>query len=339
MQKLDARLSQEEPTNMFTRRDFLKASSLVALAPTVPSFLARTARAVNADREARILVVIQLDGGNDGINTVVPFADEGYAKHRKALRLPKEQLVKVSDGIGLHPGLGRMGKLLEAGQLAIVQGVSYPNPNRSHFQSIAIWHSARLDPEDQGGLGWLGRAMDQDALPVGVASSIFVGAGSLPVALRGRRSIANTLENPEELALSSRGDVRKLIVKGEGRKNLPSLVKRETSEGDLAGFVERSMLDAYATSDRLADLAKATASADRYPDSGLGNHLQTVARLIKAGFGTRIYYTAQSGYDTHSAQLRTHSDLLFAMAAALEAFLDDLAASKLAERVAVLVFS
>ena len=143
-----------------TRRDFLKTSTLFALAPTIPGFLAQTARAAKVERDGRVLVVIQLDGGNDGINTVVPFADEGYAKHRKVLRIPKERLVKVSDQVGLHPSLADAGKLLDAGQFAIVQGVSYPNPNRSHFRSMAIWHSARLDPEEHGGLGWLGRALD-----------------------------------------------------------------------------------------------------------------------------------------------------------------------------------
>jgi uncharacterized protein (DUF1501 family) len=323
---------------MHTRRDFLKASSLLALAPTVPVFLARTARAAKVERDARILVVIQLDGGNDGVNTVVPFADEGYAKHRKALRLPKEQLIKVSDSVGLHPGLGRFGKLLEAGHLAIVQGVSYPNPNRSHFESMAIWHSARLDPEEHGGLGWLGRALDQDTHPGGTASSLLVGSGSMPVALRGRRSMASSLERPEEFSLSSAADLRKLIVKGTESSALPSFAKGAPAS-DLAAFVERSMLDAYATSDRLANLAKVVESGNRYPDSGLGRHLQTVSRLIQAGFGTRIYYTLQSGYDTHTAQLRTHGDLLLNLAAALKAFLDDLADSKLAERVAVLVFS
>src|SRR5437660_2859050 len=124
---------------MFSRRDFLKGVSLVALAPTVPVFLARTARAAAPAKDARILVVIQLDGGNDGINTIVPFADDGYAKCRKALRLAKPQLIKVSDGVGLHPQMAGAGKLLESGRLAIVQGVGYPNPNRSHFESMAIW--------------------------------------------------------------------------------------------------------------------------------------------------------------------------------------------------------
>ncbi len=149
---------------MSTRRDFLGAalsgSSLIALAPTVPDFLARTARAAAPRRDGRVLVVLELNGGNDGINTVVPFADEGYARHRKALRLSRDRLVKVDDRVGLHPSLAGFGKLLEAGQLVIAQGVGYPNPSRSHFQSMATWHTARLDPEDHKGAGWLGRALD-----------------------------------------------------------------------------------------------------------------------------------------------------------------------------------
>src|ERR1051326_2608903 len=143
---------------MFSRRAFLRTSTLVALAPSVPEFLARTARAAAPTRDSRILVVIQMDGGNDGVNTVVPFADEGYTRCRRALRLPKEQLVKVNDSVGLHPAMGDAGKLLEGGRLAILQAVGYPNPSRSHFESMAIWHTARFDPEDRGGLGWIGHA-------------------------------------------------------------------------------------------------------------------------------------------------------------------------------------
>src|SRR5947208_6679135 len=122
---------------MFTRRDFLRSSTLLALAPTVPGFLAHTARAAQTERDARVLVVIQLDGGNDGINTVVPYADEGYAKHRRLLRLRTAELVKVNDQVSLHPSMGDAGKLLESQRLAIIQGVGYPNPNRSHFETMA----------------------------------------------------------------------------------------------------------------------------------------------------------------------------------------------------------
>src|ERR1700677_1246730 len=115
---------------MLSRRDILRHSSLLALAPSVSGFLARTARAAAPRRDGRVLVVVELNGGNDGINTVVPFADEGYARHRKTLRLAGDRLIKVNDHIGLHPSLRGFGDLLEAGQLAIAQGVSYPNPSR-----------------------------------------------------------------------------------------------------------------------------------------------------------------------------------------------------------------
>src|SRR5262249_34099286 len=146
------------------RRDFLtsslRASTLITLAPTVPGFLARTARAARPERDRRLLVVIQLDGGNDGINTVVPFRDDGYAKHRHLLRLPAADLIKVNDQVGLRPVLADAGALLETGRLAIVQGVGYPNPNRSHFESKAIWQTGRRVREDRNGIGWIGRALD-----------------------------------------------------------------------------------------------------------------------------------------------------------------------------------
>jgi uncharacterized protein (DUF1501 family) len=252
----------------------------------------------------------------------VPFADEGYAKHRKALRLPKGRLVKVNDHLGLHPSLVNFGKLLEAGQLVIAQGVGYPNPSRSHFQSLATWHTARLDPEEHKGPGWLGRGLD--AAGKG-ASALLVGSGPPPVAIRGRRSVASAIERLEDFSLAAGADPRKALAP-------------EEPADDLAAFVQRSMLDAYATADRLHQVAGGTDDAG-YPPSGLASRLRLIARLLKAGLDTRVYYTLQPGYDTHSAQLYTHSNLLFELSGALKAFLDDLAAARLADRVVVLLFS
>jgi uncharacterized protein (DUF1501 family) len=308
---------------MLTRRDFFRSSALLALAPTVPGFLAQTARAARPERDGRILVVIQLDGGNDGINTVVPFADEGYAKYRKTLRLAKDRLVKVNDHVGLHPSLRDIGKLWEDGKLAVVQGVGYPNPNRSHFRSMAIWHAARLDPEEHDKLGWIGRGMDEAGKG---ASSLLVGSGPPPVALRGRRSVASALERIEDFSLAAGADPRKALA-------------REEPADDLTAFVRRSMLDAYATADRLAEVARGADGGARYPQTGLAGRLRLAARLMKIGMDTRVYYVRQSSYDTHSAQLQTHSNLLFELGGAVWAFLDDLAAAKLADRVAVLAFS
>jgi uncharacterized protein (DUF1501 family) len=313
---------------MFSRRAFLKSSSLIALAPTVPGFLLQTARAARPEPDSRILVVIQLDGGNDGINTVVPFADEGYAKHRKLLRLPASGLIKVNDRVGLHPAMTAAGKLLDSRRLAIVQGVGYPNPNRSHFESMAIWHTARFDADERGGLGWLGQALDDQEL--GKASKpdcVFVGGTQLPAALRGRRCVASAMTRPEDFIIAP-----EVKVKAKPGPDAPA-------KDDLADFVRRATLDAYTTADHMADLLHDKKDGAAYPATELAQELRLMARLIKADIGTRVYYGRQSGYDTHSAQLGTHSALVAELAGAIQAFLDDLAAAKLADRVVVMTFS
>jgi uncharacterized protein (DUF1501 family) len=316
-------------------RTSLQTSTLVALAPTVPGFLAQTARAISAERDSRILVVIQLNGGNDGINTVVPFSDEGYAQYRKVLRLPADRLHKITKEVGLHPAMGEAAKLLESGRLAIVPGVGYPNPSRSHFKSMAIWHSANvnlpkedtIDAESQAVYGWIGQALDDGRKPTdGAPSSQFIGSGSMPAALRSRRSVASAISRLEDSLLALKGNTRAAVTDcGHG--------------GDLAAFVRRSTLDAYATSERMSALLQAEDKGARYPASGLAGRLRLIARLIKGASGMRVYYTSQDGYDTHYAQIEIHARLLSELSGALRAFLDDLAAAQLAERVVVLCFS
>ncbi|HMF15492.1 MAG TPA: hypothetical protein VKE94_24430, partial [Gemmataceae bacterium] len=144
---------------MLTRRRFLASTlrgcSLLALGSTVPGFLAATAHAAEAGKDT-VLVVVELTGGNDGLNTVIPHADDLYHKARPTLRFKKDEVVKVSDDIGLHPALRPLDNLLQKGEFAIVQGVGYPNPDRSHFESMDIWQSA--DPSRKVGSGWLGRS-------------------------------------------------------------------------------------------------------------------------------------------------------------------------------------
>jgi uncharacterized protein (DUF1501 family) len=315
---------------MDTRRGFFKTSlrhsTLIALAPTVPGFLTRSARAAASDRDGRVLVVVELNGGNDGINTVVPFKDEGYAKHRKALRLPKDRLWKIDDSLGLHPAMGAAGKLLESGRLAIVQGVGYPNPNRSHFESMAIWQTARFDRERRPSLGWIGQALDEDRRPAdGTPASLRVGSSTIPVALWGRRSAASAMTDPEDFLLHGK------------RSAKPSAMLNGPAD-DLHAFVRRNLLDSYATADRMSHVVRVGASPG-YPDTALAGQLRLIAGLLKGGVGTRVFYTVQSGYDTHYLQLPAHAELLAELAGALKAFLDDLAAARLANRVLVLCFS
>src|SRR5262245_38745710 len=303
---------------MFTRRRFLKTSSLLALASTVPLFVARTARAAEPAKDKRVLVVIQLDGGNDALNTIVPHSDPNYEKLRPRIKLDKKNLVKVTDTIGLHPSLKPLDKLLDAGQLAVIPGVGYPNPNRSHFESMAIWHTARFDPEERKSYGWVGRALDP-----GAGTSYIVG-GAVPGALRGRRSVAVALNRIDEVLLSDTMAAKKSVS--------------AESKDDLLSFVRRQAVDAQSAAEKLAKLAGGPEGA-QYPGTGLGERLKLTARLLKSDLGSRVFYTAQGGYDTHATQQYAHSNLLNEFAGAVAAFFADLTASKLADRVTLLAFS
>ena len=317
---------------MLSRRSILERCGLVAFAPAVPAFLPRVAAAAGRERDSTILVVIQLDGGNDGLNTVVPYADDAYARSRPALALAPGRVIKLDAHAGLHPAMRPAADLLEAGRLAVVQGVGYPNPSRSHFRSMAVWHTARPDREDPADPGWLGATFDKLPRPRrGGPDCVYVGGDELPPALAGRRSVAATVSREDDLKAVVRPDVRPEVRPAAG------------AEGgeDVAAFVRRSVLSAYAAA---GDLAAATGAggagaAAKYPQTPLGRRLSLVARLIKSGVGTRVYYASQGGYDTHGVQAALHGPLLAEFSGGLKAFLDDLRAAGLSDRVAVLAFS
>ena len=200
------------PFTDLNRRQFLGKSALVSLSPLVPAFLAQSVMAADAKPDDRTLVVIQLDGGNDGLNTVVPFADELYARHRQELRIKPQDVLKLDANVGLHPQMKPAAELFESGRLGIVQGVGYPNPNRSHFESMSIWHHAGIAGDDHDGIGWLGRTADTWTKPGHQSSgSIYVGAEAPPVALRGRRAHVLSLESEADLRLASAVEPKTMV--------------------------------------------------------------------------------------------------------------------------------
>ena len=305
---------------MLTRRSLLKSAPLLALAPTIPAFLARTANAAGPKTDARVLVVVQLDGGNDALNTVVPFADPEYAKLRPKLKINAKQLVKLNDSLGLHPALKPLDKLWAGGHLAVVPGVGYPNPSRSHFESMATWHTARFGQEEtRASYGWLGRALDSGGGESCVTSS------ETPQAVRGRRAAAVSLTRAEDLFLADPGAVK-------------ASVGAPTQTDDLLAFVRRQSADAVVGAEKVATMTR-DKSGTAYPATALGQKLQFVSRMLKAGSAARVYYATQGGYDTHAQQPFAHANLLSEFAGAVAAFLADLTAAKVADRVALLAFS
>ncbi|MBC7819250.1 MAG: DUF1501 domain-containing protein, partial [Planctomycetaceae bacterium] len=308
----------------FTRRHFLSNASLVALAPAVPAFLSRAARAETPNDNGRILVVIQLDGGNDGINTVVSYRDEAYAKHRKTLRLRPDAVIKLNDDIALHPSMRAAADLLADGRLAIVQGAGYPNPSRSHEVSMNIWQTARPRSFAEESFGWIGRSTDAMKQPAdGSPSSILFGSESPPIALQAHKSTSVAMAHLRDLQRTD---------------DSAAIVPANAESDDLRAFVQRTTLDAYAAADLLRDVSTADSLA-AYPSFQLAQRMYMIAQLIKSGFATPVYYTIHAGFDTHYVQLETHASLLYQLSASLKAFLEDLRAAKLDDRVLVLCFS
>jgi uncharacterized protein (DUF1501 family) len=318
---------------MLTRRAFLEHSALVSLSPLVPTVLGRAARAAGAEPDNRVLVVIQLDGGNDGLNTVAPYRDDAYARHRPQLRLETARLHKLNDQVALHPSMQAAKQLYDDGRLAIVQCVGYPNPDRSHFRSMRIWQTAQFDDEQHDGYGWLGQALDRKLAREdgGEQTAVFVGEQETPVALWGRRSTAAALSRLEDIRLEL--DSHAILAREPNGPAIP------VADGGLQQFVTRQVLSAYAAAADLARASGATAASPPYPATRLGSQLKLVAQLLKSGSRARVFYTIQSGYDTHAAQLDTHAQLLREFSTALGTLLDDLRAVHLEDRVVVLAFS
>ena len=322
---------------MFSRRQFLtltlRGSSLVALGAVVPQFIARTARAAAPGKDT-VLVVVEMTGGNDGLNTVIPYADDLYHKARPTLRQTKGAVVRLDDHVGLHPGLGPLRPLWEKGQLAVVQGVGYPNPDRSHFEAMDIWQSA--DPDRRTPTGWLGRATVELPDGSGGVPAVHLGGGRQPLALAGAPgggAVSIRDQNSFQLDLGPAGGGREAA-----RRRLLEDLSAPTGGDDLAGFVARRQVRTLTAVEHLRELVRATGAGLR-PNGDLGSKLQLVAGLIAKGFGTRVFYVAIDGFDTHAEQAPAHTRLLGELAEAVAGFYRALKETGHEGRVRLMTFS
>jgi uncharacterized protein (DUF1501 family) len=337
---------------MFNRREFLmralKGTSLLAVGSVVPQFLADTARAAEAGKDT-VLVVVELSGGNDGLNTVIPYGDDLYYKARPTLRLKKEQVIRVDDHIGLHPGLSGFQQLLNQGQLAVVQGVGYPNPDRSHFESMDIWQSG--DPKRKTYTGWIGRSVSELQDKRGNIPVMHVGAKGTPLAVQGGPAGVVSLSNLQSFRLTLDSSDAK---QRSARKKLIEDLSQVTEPGDkngLLAFVRRRELQTYTTLDQLKEVLAGTrgkpAIGDGLPDIGanffapnqLQGKMQLIARLIQKGLGTRVFYVALDGFDTHANQETQQSRLFNELSSAVSNFFNVLKGSRHDQRVLVMTFS
>jgi len=325
---------------MHTRRDFLKNSSLLAWGLTVPTFLGRTALAAKpagkAGAKDTILVIVQLTGGNDGLNTVIPFADADYYKLRPTIQIAKDQVRKLDDSFGLHPSLEGFAGLHQSGALCAVHGVGYPNPSQSHFRSMDIWQAASM--AESLSEGWVGKAMKK-----GVNTGAFhVAAGneSAPLALNGAPARVPSITSIEDFQL------KVAAATGSDKRNQKSVIegaaKVPTSQPGPLDFVQRTALNTYASSKRLQEIGNNYVPKETYPQTPLANRLKLAAQLIDADLGARVFYVSIDGFDTHAnqgGQAGAHANLLSEVSGAITAFYKDLAARGHKDRLLVMTFS
>jgi uncharacterized protein (DUF1501 family) len=321
---------------MLNRRDFLtrtlQASSLLAIGSVVPQFLVNTARAAEVGKDT-VLVVLEMTGGNDGLNMVIPYGDDLYHKARPTLRYTKDQVIKIDDHIGLHPALRPLDQLLKNNQLAVVQGIGYPNPDRSHFESMDRWHSA--DPSLKTKTGWMARGSTELQGQSGGVPGIQIGPEKLPLALRGAPSGVASIRDEKSFKI----DLGTHDPKAH-QKLLDTLSQPDKSDKDsLLSFVQRRQVQTYTTIDRLKKVLAKLAPQGQFPQNSLGSKMELIGHLIANDFGTRLFYVAIDGFDTHSGQREAHQRLFTDVSTAIASLFQRLQQTGHDKRVLVMTFS
>jgi uncharacterized protein (DUF1501 family) len=321
-----------------TRRELLKigltGAAVVSMAHTMPSFVSQFAFA-QQPKSAKlsndnILVVIQLTGGNDGLNTLVPYADPAYVKARPKLALHKNFL-KLDDRFGLHPAMFGFKELFDKGQLAVIHGCGYPEPNRSHFRSMEIWHTA--NPKAAQATGWLGHFIDHAARG-GLAPVNALNIGSeLPLALVNEGAPVPSIDKLEDFTLRT-----------ADAKLDPKLIKelntvRQSEDSPALKFLSRQATNAILAADKLEEVAKNQQRNLTFGYEPLDQQLRIISSLIAANSGTRLFYAQINGFDTHSSQADMHQRLLAQVSRAISAFHQELASKGLNDKVMVMCFS
>ena len=348
---------------MKTRRDFLRSTVLGASAAwTVPMFIDKTFAQLNEStrdsatqiatgKDDTILVVLQLAGGNDGLNTLVPYADDEYYKARPNIGKKASDLIKLSDHVGLNASMPFLGSMFKEGGLGIVQGVGYPNPNRSHFVSTSIWETA--DPANRSATGWLGRYFDHAC--TGADPTVGISFNKTqPEAFGAVKNPGVCLNTPELYRWIYGGGEKAqaedffadLNSPDEDMGNQGSSIDMPAGgktggivgESNLA-FLERVALDARVSSKKILEVAAKHKTTVQYDGSPIARNLNLVSRMIAGGMPTRVYYVSHGGFDTHNQQVNSHDKLLGTLDSALKSFFADLKQQGNDKRVVLMTFS
>ncbi|MFO0879637.1 MAG: DUF1501 domain-containing protein [Gemmataceae bacterium] len=308
------------------RRAFLHTLGLAGIPGLVAQAAPLLAAAPPTD-PGRVLVLVQLAGGNDGLNTVIPHADDRYFRARPRLAIPGRRVLRLTDHLGFHPEMGGLGRLYRDGGLAIVTNVGYPNPNRSHFKSMDVWETA-TPPDRVARTGWIGRYLDTRPQRHGLLGLRLGDQAAL--SLQGERPGSVTLAHPSILEPGTEGPLARGLDQ--------MAVVESTADGPL-DHIQRVFRDSRALAHRLREATRTVRDTVQYPPYVLCQSLKLVARMISVGLPTRVYFVTLGGFDTHAAQAERHAGLLQELSEALTLFRQDLRASGQLDRVLLMTFS
>ena len=310
------------------RRNFIQLGSLATGSIMVPNFLKAFEKPLSVPAGNKVVVIIQLSGGNDGLNTVIPVRNDIYYRQRPKLGIMKENVLPINDEAGLHPSLTAFRELHHSGSLGVISSVGYPNPDRSHFRSMDIWHSAS-DSRQYLDTGWLGRYLDAQCKPGERPTKAMEIDDVLSLALKGEHMKGLAFRDPKRLYGSSQEKYFKDL----------NAAHKNSGEEAPADYLYKTMAETLSSADYIFQQSKLHPSSQAYPATSLGQNLKTIASLIFSEINTKVYYVSLGSFDTHFAQEAQQKRLFTELNDAVKSFTDDLKANNRFDDVLLFTFS
>ena len=308
------------------RRDFLKQSTLASSLFFVPNFVKAFENVSKSTFKHKKLVIIQLSGGNDGLNTIIPYTNDIYFRNRPKLSIPKNNVIKATDELGFHQNLAPLKNLYDQGYLSIINNVGYPNPNRSHFRSTDIWQTAS-NADEYLSSGWVGRFIDKYGKNPYTAIEL---DDSLSLIMKGENMNGITTKNPNILFTNTNTAYFKKVLEQQTDAHL--------SEHNL-GYLYKTMIEAKSSAKYIYETSKTYKSSLEYPNNPFGNQLKTTAEFINSDLDSKVYYVSMGGFDTHANQANKQSKLLKTYSESVEVFVNDLKKNDTFKDTLILTFS
>ncbi|AZQ62652.1 DUF1501 domain-containing protein [Flammeovirga pectinis] len=308
------------------RRSFLKKSSLLTAGTLfTPLFLQQTLGQIQEEYKGKKIVIIQFSGGNDGLNTVIPYLDDNYYKARPSIAIQKEDLIQLDNNLGINGQMKGFADLFHKGYVSVINNVGYPNPNRSHFRSMDIWHTAS-DANQYLNTGWLGRYMDAHCSKPREGIEL---DNTLSLAMKGSQIKGIAVDNPYTFYNTLKVGQFDTLASGEA----------ENLNEDNQGYLYKTLTEANQSAEYIFEHSKVYKSKTTFPDTALGKNLKSIAELIQSGMDSKVYYASLGGFDTHAGQIPQQSKLLKQYSEGVSAFVEELEKTDHFKDTVIMTFS